>query len=299
MENLRLGEDFMDKIDEINEFLHACNDLINSNFILSKSKLTEIFKTIAASENLKKLFYRSVEGYHYCEAKQKYFVSSFDGKKMRSIVFLPDSVKEKVAFIFCLLVELEKDCIEIGSDKLSLENFLDKYFNTFGDFSKSFLLFCEKIIIPFRLAVAQQYHDMFESSDEEIEEEFPHTPESIGKAEGNTGGKKQTDDSEGILSEAPNEAKSKSEAIEMFGKKICACAEKEQRDIHYIQLTERQIEIATKILDEIMVYSVQGNITTVKALIWGYNYLLLYCNYTSSNVDNMYKILEEFGGKEI
>ncbi len=293
----------MDKLDEINEFLRACNDLINSNFILSKSKLTEIFKTIAASEDLKNLFYRSVEGYRYCEAKQKYFVSSFDGKKMRSIVVLPDSVKERVAFIFCLLVELEKDCVEIGSDKLSFENFLDKYFNAFGDFGKSFLLFCEKIILPFRLAVARLYHEMFESSDEEIEEELSHIPESNGRAEKNAEKNldedKRTNNSGGNLSEAPNKAKSRPEAIELFGKKICACAEKEQQDIHYIRLTEKQLEIATKILDEIMVYSVQGNITTVKALIWGYHYLLLYCNYTSSNVDNMYKILEEFGEKEI
>lgn len=274
----------------VNLFVCACNDMIRSNFILAKSKLAVVFKTIAASEEIKKFFEEVVDGYQFKMAKTKCFSSTFDGRRLKQIILLPENPREKVAFLFCLLVEINKDKIDIVIDKISFDAFLMRFFGSEGDFEKSYIAFCEQIMIPFRNTVYDAFMKPFQFYDYQkngVEE----TP--ISKAE-------EESSREQIFSEPKVETQEdillqKRKAV--FEEEMLSLLEQEKLAVEEIDISPRQCGIALHMLGEICRYVKAGEIATVKAILWGYHYLLLYCKYSSESLNKMYECIAAFEEK--
>ena len=132
----------MEKVQQLNAFLTAGNDLIQSKYILADIKIANLLKTIAQSETLMALFKNCLTDFDYQSAKKKYIVKSPYLSNDKYDFVLPDNSKDLLAFIFNVLMELDSKEVEIS-------DFLDKYFYEDGSYSSGYLAFMNGMIRPF------------------------------------------------------------------------------------------------------------------------------------------------------
>lgn len=133
-------------IDGLDNFLNKCDEVINSKFILAVTKISELLSSIAASKPLFELFELILSDFNYNKFKAAYLVRSKENTD-RGILLLPESAKDKIALIFCLLMDIEAGEIEFG-------RFLQTYFYTDGSYFESFSDFCQGVIKPFKNTVS-------------------------------------------------------------------------------------------------------------------------------------------------
>lgn len=141
-----------DPNEEIGRFLSACDELIDSMFILADGKISELLKTIAASEELTGLFQAVTEGYDYEGAKKRYLRYPAEPHSARGAAYLPTDRREILAFVFCLLVEFD-------SGSMRFSDFLLRYFYEDGSYTASYTLFAARLIRPFRDIVRDCFPD--------------------------------------------------------------------------------------------------------------------------------------------
>lgn len=120
-------------------FLEKCDELKKCKFIMATSKIKDILKCIVNSPDLYRLFETVTKDFSYPEYKMKCLVTTDDGIMRKSCVVLPQTVGQRLAFIFCLLVEIDKDTI-------NLNDFLQIYFREDGSYFASYQSFCKNII---------------------------------------------------------------------------------------------------------------------------------------------------------
>lgn len=300
----------MDETREVEYFLNKCDELMNSSFILAKSKLSEMLKAITASESLTKLFTSVVSGFDYIKAKKECFVSTTDGRTLKKMLVLPQFPTDKLAFIFCLLVDFD-------GEKIRFNDFLVTYFNCYDDYAKSFNSFCEQVIFPFRTLVKQAFipdeaneaivapvpadeecaesdilaQNNFSAEEEQKNEEEEETKDVRIKM-GASSDLKSGDKKENGKVKSSYGIPSVKKLTDLLGDYL----NRERRDIKGIELSKDEITIGLKMLDELTVYISQGNIKTIKAILCGYSYFLAYHNYTSDNVNNMFNLIYEYEG---
>jgi len=135
---------------EIDVFLKACDDMMSGKFILADSKIGEILKAVAASEELTGLFRAVTEGFDFVEAKQRYLKFPAEPHSSRGAAYLPSGRKELLAFVFCLLAEFD-------SGRVRFNDFLLRYFYVDGSYTASYTVFTERLIRPFRDIVRDCY----------------------------------------------------------------------------------------------------------------------------------------------
>lgn len=145
---------------QIDTFLIKCDELMQSKFIIADTKISEVLKSIAASDLLY-AFFRDITGeFDYPAAQQKYMNYSPEGTQgMRKLLF-PEDPQQKLAFIFCLLVDFD-------SKRIDLSRFLQEYFYGDGSVYESFYAFCNQVIKPFRNTVRQMFRGWKSSEQEE------------------------------------------------------------------------------------------------------------------------------------
>lgn len=125
--------------EQIVEFLKKCEQLKKSKFIMATTRIKDLLKCIVNSPVLYELFQAATAHFDYVSAKRKYFVSvngSFLGERR---LVLPESAGERLAFIFCLLVEFDHDTINFNE-------FLQQFFPEDGSYYASFRSFCNLVI---------------------------------------------------------------------------------------------------------------------------------------------------------
>ena len=120
-------------------FLEKCDELKKCKFIMATSKIKDILKCIVNSPDLYRLFETVTKDFSYPEYKKKCLLTTDDGIMRKSCVVLPQTVGQRLAFIFCLLVEIDKDTI-------NLNDFLQIYFREDGSYFASYQSFCKNII---------------------------------------------------------------------------------------------------------------------------------------------------------
>lgn len=124
---------------QIQDFIDKCEQLKSCKFIMATTKIKDLLKCIAKSESLYLLFKEVTADYDYIAAKQKYLLTSTNGIITKSYVVLPETAGECLAFIFCLLVEFDRDA-------LNFNGFLQKYYAVDGSYFASYHQFCDEII---------------------------------------------------------------------------------------------------------------------------------------------------------
>lgn len=137
----------------IEHFSVRMDELISSNYLLSDKKITNVLKTVTTSKLFYELISYTAEGFNYTE----YLGNLPKGE------FFPTSNKKKfIALGFCLFSEI--DC-----KNEDLLNILSLYYGA-ENFDKSYKLFTENFLIPFKNTVVSVAKEMI-SRKEEIDNE--------------------------------------------------------------------------------------------------------------------------------
>ncbi|MGN0822688.1 MAG: hypothetical protein ACI4NG_02850 [Candidatus Gallimonas sp.] len=141
------------KYERIGKFLSACDEMIGGKFAYAEIRASEILKTIAASEDLTALFSAVTDQFDYISAKREFLRFPAEPGASHGAVFLPSDRGAMLAFVFCLLVEID-------GGALRLNDFLLRYFYEDGSYTASYSLFVERLIRPFRDIVRDCFPDV-------------------------------------------------------------------------------------------------------------------------------------------
>lgn len=234
--------------EQINEFLEKCDELTKCKFIMATTKIKDLLKCIVNSPELYGLFDKVTKDFNYVEQKSKCLISdsaSFTGK-----VVLPPTVGQRLAFIFCLLVEFDRDTI-------NLSDFLQVYFREDGSYFESYKAFCNTIIVGLADLIKQVFKEQLSEPDDTNK----HNTADSKKA--------------GLISSILL-------AIEAEKEFISGAAPKEE------------VGGATKMLSALGGAVKSENEELIDALIFGYNYFVLYNRCVSDNISSLIELISEF-----
>lgn len=149
----------MNTKEQVLSFLDCCDELFKCKFIMATTKIKDILKCIVNCPELYRLFEAVTQNFNYPEVKAQCLVSTDDGVYTRSYVVLPQTVGNRLAFVFCLLVEFDKET-------LNFSDFLRKYFPEDGSYYASHRAFCNTVIKPLQEAVSQVFAEELSASAE-------------------------------------------------------------------------------------------------------------------------------------
>ena len=141
-----------DTKEQVLSFLDKCEELKSCKFIMATTKIKDLLKCIVNCPDLYRLFETVTGGFNYLEAKSRCLVTVNDGIFVRNYVVLPQTVGQRLAFIFCLLVEFDKD-------NINLNDFLRQYFPEDGSYFASYQAFCNTIIKGLQDCISQVFRE--------------------------------------------------------------------------------------------------------------------------------------------
>ncbi|MBE7087302.1 MAG: hypothetical protein E7369_03280 [Clostridiales bacterium] len=171
----------MTKREELDNFLRCADDLISGKYILADIKIVNLLKSIAVSDTILAVFKYCLDGFDYEEAKQKYFVRTPYLSSDKAEFVLPSNSKELLAFIFNVLMDID-------SKRISLAEFLDKYFYEDGSCYSGYTAFLNSMIKPFKNSVKVLVESVIDGKIQDpveavIEEEKRKQKEEIDRRE--------------------------------------------------------------------------------------------------------------------
>ena len=141
-----------DTKEQVLSFLDKCEELKSCIFIMATTKIKDLLKCIVNCPDLYRLFETVTNGFNYLEAKSQCLLTVNDGIFTRSYVVLPQTVGQRLAFIFCLLVEFDKD-------NINLNDFLRQYFPEDGSYFASYQAFCNTVIKGLQDCISQVFRE--------------------------------------------------------------------------------------------------------------------------------------------
>ena len=125
---------------------------------MSTTKIKDLLKCIVNSPELYGLFDKVTKDFNYPEQKAKCLISgsgAFSGK-----VVLPQTIGQRLAFILCLLVEIDRETI-------NLSDFLEIYFREDGSYFESYKAFCDTIIVGLADLIKQVFKEQLNEAESE------------------------------------------------------------------------------------------------------------------------------------
>lgn len=119
---------------------------------MATTKIKDLLKCIVNCPDLYRMFEAVTRNFNYPAVKAQCLIAVNDGVFERNYVKLPQTVGERLAFIFCLFVEFDRDSINFN-------DFLQRYFPEDGSYFASYHAFCNTIIKALQDAVAQVFSE--------------------------------------------------------------------------------------------------------------------------------------------
>ncbi|MCL2556474.1 MAG: hypothetical protein FWE03_05640 [Firmicutes bacterium] len=121
---------------KVNEFKTACDNLLNSQYILADVKITALLEAIAVSKTIYDLFDEILVDFDYKETAKNFMSNSFK---------LPEEPKAIACLVFCMLLDMDKKIIDLNDFLLMVQK---------GDINVAYEMFLEKIISPFKTSIS-------------------------------------------------------------------------------------------------------------------------------------------------
>jgi len=151
---IKIGDKMKQKNINIDEFLIALDNLIASKYILAERKISDVLLQVARSADVYNLIAQCMINFDF-KAEWKVATSAHFFK-------LPDTDEQRVAFIFCLLSNIDDKNIDFT-------NFLSQYFSAANSYS-AYELFSKTVLIEFKRLVYKllNFEDEFNGSDEQF-----------------------------------------------------------------------------------------------------------------------------------
>ncbi len=131
--------------ERIIECLNILDELISGKFILFDTKASKLLKVIASSEFLYGLFAKYLVDYDFAHALRL----GEEYKKAQGQFKISEDSKEILAFVFCLI-------LEVNNKKLNLNNFVSDNFFSPNGYNYSYLNFSRCILQPFKIALMEE-----------------------------------------------------------------------------------------------------------------------------------------------
>lgn len=237
---------------QITDFLNKCEEIKNCKFIMATTKIKDLLKSIVNSAELYELFNTVAANFDYASAKQRCLKVEGEGAYGRCSVALPETVGDRLAFIFCLLVEFDRNDVNFNA-------FLQKFYPKDGSYYSSYHLFCDEIIGSLQAIISDIYA-------KELKEELPPAAPQIG------------------YDRVPDEFRGQEPSIERFAllseqiNTVCMFIEAERSLIDESDLSEDDKVSAHSILQALVSAVRAGDADAIKGLFSGYNYFVLYAN---------------------
>lgn len=153
--------------EQVLSFSEKCEEMKNCKFIMATTKIKDLLKCIVNCPELYRLFETVTKDFDYPEFKAKCLISGDGTALPASRVILPQTVGNRLAFIFCLLVEFDRDT-------LNFNDFLRRYFPEDGSYFASYQAFCGTVIKSLQDCVCQVFREQIEEEAESGYEE-PNT----------------------------------------------------------------------------------------------------------------------------
>ena len=138
---------------QINRFMQACEKLMNEKYMVADARIVEVLRSIAECRALTDLFSAATERFDYPAAKKMYLRFPASPTSSHGKAFLPKDRGEALAFVFCLLVDID-------AGRIKFDDFLLRYFYEDGSYTASFALFADRMLRPFRDIVQECFPDI-------------------------------------------------------------------------------------------------------------------------------------------
>lgn len=246
---------------QLTDFLDKCEEVRNCKFIMATTKIKDLLKSIVNSAELYELFNTVAANFDYVAAKQKCFVEA-EGMYGNSKVVLPDTAGDRLAFIFCLLVEFDRNDINFNA-------FLQKYYPKDGSYYASYHLFCDEVIGSLEMLIC----DIFQKELTEPAQALPR-PEVSQLP---------------ISSSAPDMP---DPDVAAHINTICMLLESEKENLESSSLSDEDKEAARSMLASLAEAVRAGDAQLIKSLTCGYNYFVMQ---TAAVSDSLSVLFEAVG----
>lgn len=129
--------------EKLKNFFASVNEMIGGRFILSDVKVAKVLKNIASSEVLYNLFAECLVNFNYdAELAQAKVSNRVNG----GYFVLPNDEEKIVALVFCML-------LEIDNQKLNLQSFVTENFFSADGYNISYSNFALNVLVPFKNSV--------------------------------------------------------------------------------------------------------------------------------------------------
>lgn len=230
--------------EQVLSFFEKCDELKKCKFIMATTKISDILKCIVTCPELYNVFNAVTRDFNYPLTKSQCLITVNDGMFTRSYLVMPQTVGQRLAFVFCLLVEFDKGT-------LNLNDFLRKYFPEDGSYFASYHAFCDTVIKGMEDAIAQVFR-------EELAKPMPVAQQQTAQA---------NPAKAGLIS-----------AIEL------AISEEKQYILSCNLIPETEKEGGLAMLTQLFEAVKSGNEQLINAIICGYNYFVLYYKCVSDGV---------------
>lgn len=121
---------------DIQPFIDSCDAMARSKFILVDKRIGDILKSIATTKPVYNAIAEAMINFNWATTWK---VAT---NKVGDLV-VPEEANKLIAFVFCLLKNID-------SNKVNINDVLIKYCSNDEDRRSSYVVFCEKTIIPFK-----------------------------------------------------------------------------------------------------------------------------------------------------
>lgn len=254
-------------VQQIITFIDKCKELKSCKFIMATGKIRDLLKHIVNSPDLYELFSAVTRDFDYIKTRKRCLVDATDGIINRSYIILPDTVGERLAFIFCLLVDIDKENINFNW-------LLQRYFAEDGSYYASYQAFCKKIVD----SLIDILNDVFS---QEISKYYDEKNNTV-------------DNQRELQFETFDDSHEESSDIGSIISSISILISQEKDFISNTSIDDGEKESGYKILNEILFAVRSNSVSTVNALMLGYNYFISYHNIVSENVSTLIKNIAIF-----
>lgn len=123
-------------LNDIEAFTNACDNMINSKYILVDRRLGDVLKSIASTKEVFNLISECMVNFSF--ERELEAATSRIGK-----IILPEEPHKTIAFIFCLLNLLD-------DKKINFNQFLNKYYSGEEGSAGPYANFCNKVVLRFK-----------------------------------------------------------------------------------------------------------------------------------------------------
>lgn len=143
---------------EVQNFLDACDELINCKFLVAEYKITKLLQSIAGSSDICSLISECLQSYNRDREFARTYIQDGHGE---FVCVMPTEEYKIVALVFCTLADID-------NKKIDFTDFIKRFF---GNSENPYQAFIETMIIPFKSLISEAFVAGYNEKENKKDEE--------------------------------------------------------------------------------------------------------------------------------